>query len=1000
MKRWNRKNELLADAAERAGVIAQRLGGFDYPRETLRDTWIRFLWHQFHDDLTGTSIPEAYEFSWNDELLCLNRFGSVLEHAVETTIPALDTEVEGIPLVVYNPLSVERKDIVEFTTILETGALSARVYGPDGKEVPANLDLNLGYLGAIATISFPAHVGPVGYAVYDVRPSEKAAQPGKTLKVTDRTLENERYLVKVNEAGDVASIFDKRSKMELLSAPMGFQFLTDTPKRWPAWEIDYDDIMAEPHSAFVGQPVFEMVEDGNARVALKIERKTANSTITTTIRLATGSQIVEFDNEIGWYERETLLKVAFPLVVANDSVTYDIGLGTIMRGLSRDTLYEVPGQQWADLTGADGKYGVALFNDCKYGWDHPTPNLLRLTLIHTPGVAEGWEWVGDEATQDQGYHLVKFAVMGHGGDWRDGDMIQQAARFNQPLRAFQTSRHEGPLGREYSMLKVGSPEDIMSMGYAAHQPVMVNALKMAENSDEIIVRVRETSGRPQDPVTITFDRPVLTAREVNGMEEEIGPASIEDGRLVFGLTPYRPKAFAVTLEPPTKDPLPRPKFAAVKLPFNVDGISWDDDRCDGDMDGHGNTMAGELLPDTIVYRGIPFVVGPSSVGALNMVACDGQEISLPQGSYNALFLLATSVNGPSDATCQVSDRDYPMPLPDYAEKIGQWNNRLMNGVVVDKPEDIAPAWFNDYPVAWYGSHRHNAKCENETYRFTCLFAVPVDVPEDARTLTLPADPHVRLLAATLVDEPYWPAQPAAPLYDQFRGAIVRIKADSTAFAGQTTLSISSPNPGHEIRYTLDGSEPTDNSALYTGPFTVNASTVVKAATQLWDKDHYVSKLSVTKVELHDAVQVANLDPGADCRYYEGEWEELPDFATLEPVLQFVADTVAIPSTARPEDYGLVFTGFVKVPTDGVYEFGVSSDDGSRLYIADSLLADNDGLHGEWEETGLIGLKVGYHPFTVQMFQCKGGQALSMTVAGPSLEKTTAPASMLFHSKDE
>ena len=998
MKRWNRKNELLADAAERAGVIAQRLGGFDYPRETLRDTWIRFLWHQFHDDLTGTSIPEAYEYSWNDELLCLNRFGSVLEHAVETTIPALDTRVEGVPVVVYNPLSMERNDIVEVEAVFRSGAITARVFGPDGKEVAANVTVPQDG-GLVTTIHFPARVGPVGYAVYQIESSNKPAKPSKTLKVTDRTLENERYRVKVNDAGDVASIFDKRSKIELLSAPLIFQFLTDTPKRWPAWEIDYDDIMAEPHSAFVGQPTISIAENGNARVALQVERKTANSTITTTIRLATGSEIVEFDNEIDWYERETLLKVAFPLALANDSVTYDIGLGTIKRGLNFDKRYEVPGQQWADMTGADGMYGVAVFNDCKYGWDHPTPNLLRLTLLHTPGVAEGWEWVGDEATQDQGHHQVKFAVMGHNGDWRDGDMIAQAARFNQPSRAFFTTKHDGPLGRLYSMLKVGTPEDVVSMGYAAHQPVMINALKMAEASDEIIVRVRETSGRPQNPVTITFDRPVLAAREVNGMEDEIGPATIEDGRLVFALTPYQPKAFAVTLDPLVDNPVPRPKYAAVELPFNVDGISWDDDRCDGDMDGHGNTLAGELLPDTIFYQGVPFVVGPSSAGALNMVQCKGQEVELPWGSYNTLYLLATSTYWPTRTNCEVDGEPYTLLLPDYAEKIGQWNNRLMNGVLVDKPEEIAAAWFNDRLVAWYGSHRHNPRCENETYRFTYLFAVPLDIPAGAQKLILPTDSHVRVVAATLVDPPYGPARPAEPLYDQFHGTYMTILPDSLAFAGQTKVNFKTPVFGTTIFYTLDGSEPTENSTPYTKTFTVNETTVIKAlAVSDRYHDSYESQLRVTKMELHDAVQVANLVPGADCRYYEGEWEKLPDFTTLTPVSRFVADTVAIPNTARPEDYGLVFNGYVKVPADGVYAFGLNTDDGSRLVVADSVVIDNDGIHGDGEVNGLIGLKAGYHPFTVYMFQCKGGQALSVTIAGPSVKKTNLPASMLFHAK--
>lgn len=64
MKHFNRRNEHLADAAERASSVAEILGGLEYPSDALRENWQRFLWHQFHDDLTGTSIPQSYTFSW------------------------------------------------------------------------------------------------------------------------------------------------------------------------------------------------------------------------------------------------------------------------------------------------------------------------------------------------------------------------------------------------------------------------------------------------------------------------------------------------------------------------------------------------------------------------------------------------------------------------------------------------------------------------------------------------------------------------------------------------------------------------------------------------------------------------------------------------------------------------------------------------------------------------------------------------------------------------
>ncbi|MDM7915945.1 MAG: alpha-mannosidase, partial [Candidatus Eisenbacteria bacterium] len=100
MKRWNRKNERLADAAEKASVAADWLGAAPYPRATLNDAWIRFLWHQFHDDLTGTSIPEAYVYSWNDEAIASNLFRAVLADAAGGVARALDTRAKGIPVAV------------------------------------------------------------------------------------------------------------------------------------------------------------------------------------------------------------------------------------------------------------------------------------------------------------------------------------------------------------------------------------------------------------------------------------------------------------------------------------------------------------------------------------------------------------------------------------------------------------------------------------------------------------------------------------------------------------------------------------------------------------------------------------------------------------------------------------------------------------------------------------------------------------------------------------
>src|SRR4030095_7380119 len=112
-KRWMRKNELLADAAEKASVAAEWLGGRVYPRERLNDAWTLVMGGQFHDILPGTATPKAFEFAWNDDIIALNQFAGVLTSATNAIASGLDTEVKGTAIIVYNPLNLEREDIVE-----------------------------------------------------------------------------------------------------------------------------------------------------------------------------------------------------------------------------------------------------------------------------------------------------------------------------------------------------------------------------------------------------------------------------------------------------------------------------------------------------------------------------------------------------------------------------------------------------------------------------------------------------------------------------------------------------------------------------------------------------------------------------------------------------------------------------------------------------------------------------------------------------------------------
>ena len=554
MKRWNRQNEVLAGAAEHASVAAAWLGGRPYPRARLNAAWTLVMGGQFHDILPGTSIPKAYEYSWNDEVLAMNQFADIAASASASVASVLDTRAEGTPVVVYNPLDVAREDVVEATVLFAGGAPKAvRVVGPDGKDVPAQIDGD--------TVVFLARVPSVGYAVFDVRPADAPAEAGP-LAVTTSSIENARYRIAIDRHGDIASLFDKTLGKELLAAPARLAITTDRPVDWPAWNIDWADAKKPPRAYVGGPATVRIVERGPARVALEVSRTAEGSTFVQTIRLAAGGagDRVEIANVIDWRTKAANLKAAFPLTASNPLATYNWDVGTIQRGNDNERKYEVPSHQWVDLTDAGGGYGVTVLTDCKNGSDKPDDRTLRLTLLRTPGIGTGnGKYYSDQATQDWGRHTFVYGLAAHAGDWREGRTNRQALRLNEPLMAFVAAPHDGPLGRTFSLVSISSPQ------------VRLLALKKAEESDEIVVRLVETDGKPAMPVHVSFGAPIRSVREVDAAERTIrGPAEsggIRVDDLVTTFRPYELHTFAVTLGTPPATAM-APTYGAVTLPYD------------------------------------------------------------------------------------------------------------------------------------------------------------------------------------------------------------------------------------------------------------------------------------------------------------------------------------------------------------------------------------------------------------------------------------------------
>ncbi|MCY7349739.1 MAG: PQQ-dependent sugar dehydrogenase [Cytophagaceae bacterium] len=142
---------------------------------------------------------------------------------------------------------------------------------------------------------------------------------------------------------------------------------------------------------------------------------------------------------------------------------------------------------------------------------------------------------------------------------------------------------------------------------------------------------------------------------------------------------------------------------------------------------------------------------------------------------------------------------------------------------------------------------------------------------------------------------------------------------------------------------------------------------------------------------------ANPVSGLNYRYYEGEWNNLPNFDNLTSVKTGNVSTFSLSPRNSSDRFGFVYTGFVSVPADGTYDFFTNSDDGSRLYIGATLVVNNDGLHGAVERSGRIGLKQGLHAIRVDFFEKTGSQVLTVSYDGPTFSKRTIRSSALFRT---
>jgi alpha-mannosidase len=514
-KKYNRKTEFLNLDCELFCTMDMVLNKGEYPQEDINKNWELILLNQFHDILPGSSIKEVYEDSKKQYEEVLGRGKSILNKVL--TNLSSNIAIHEPSVVVFNQLGFERSDIVKFE--LPEGWNEVSVY--DGEKcLPSQI------VEGKKVIFFAEKVPSKGYKTFSLR-NIKVEDTSSTLKVNRHEMENRFFYIKFDGNGNILSIYDKENEREVLKKGQKGNVLLafeDKPRTYDAWDINiyYEDKMWEINEV----ESMEVVESGPVRGALRIRKRFLDSTIEQTIYVYDNIPRIDFDTKIDWKERQIMVKVAFPVDVHTDKATYDIQYGNIERPTHWNTSwdiakFEVPAHKWADVS--EGGYGVSLLNDCKYGYDIKD-SVMRLTLLRSP--------TEPNPDADKEVHNFVYSLYPHKGDWREGKTVLMAYSFNCPMYAKVEKPHEGMLPKEFSLVSVDK------------ENVIIEAVKKAEDSDEIILRLYEYQNK-REKGKVNLCKTIEKVVECNLMEEEIEPVEFRSTTFSFEIMPYEIKTFKI-----------------------------------------------------------------------------------------------------------------------------------------------------------------------------------------------------------------------------------------------------------------------------------------------------------------------------------------------------------------------------------------------------------------------------------------------------------------------
>ena len=510
-KKNNRQSEQLYHDVENLWSFAKLMDAKGtYPAQMLEDNWKLILLNQFHDVLPGSSIAKVYEDAQAHYDQILSQGGQMRDQATGLLASMIRTDGESI--VVFNTMSFDRSPVV-----IWDGAI-AGLLDADGTPIPCQKTHDG------KTVFIAPNVPAKGWKTFRIADAGAAADG---VSVSASGLETAKLRVTFDDKMHITSLYSKTAGRETLPAGTVSGRLIaydDVARNDDNWNVQA--YYREKYRVIDNVTNVEVLEAGPVRGVICVDRKFRSSTLRTYIIAYANADTLQFDYEIDWHEHNLFVKAEHPVDVNAKQASYEIQFGYVQRPVHKNTLwdfarFEVCGHKYADLS--DGGFGMAILNDCKYGFD-ATRNTLNITLLKCSTYPD--------KQADIGHHSFSYALYPHQGDLLAGNVRDHAYDFNFHAQAVQIAAQDGKLPDTLSLLRISAPN------------VVIETIKKAEDSDDIVVRLYEAENKQTDCVLHTaFSLSGCT--EANLMEEPELALPVDGNSVALHFRPFEIKTLII-----------------------------------------------------------------------------------------------------------------------------------------------------------------------------------------------------------------------------------------------------------------------------------------------------------------------------------------------------------------------------------------------------------------------------------------------------------------------